>query len=107
MTTNLFADLPEHFPEELFTTLLQAPGIQIERIVSHGHSSPAGFWYDQPDYEWVVVLKGAARLEFEDGTLEMRPGDYVNIPAHRKHRVAWTTPDEPTVWLGVYYGSEE
>jgi cupin 2 domain-containing protein len=107
MTTNLFADLPEHFPEELFTTLLQAPGIRIKRIVSHGHSSPAGFWYDQPDYEWVVVLKGAARLEFEDGTLEMRPGDYVNIPAHKKHRVAWTTPDEPTVWLGVYYGSEE
>jgi cupin 2 domain-containing protein len=51
----------------------------------------------------VIVLKGAARLEFEDGTLEMRPGDYVNIPAHKKHRVAWTTPDEPTIWLAVHY----
>ncbi len=49
------------------------------------------------------MLKGAARLEFEDGTLEMRPGDYVNIPAHKKHRVAWTTPDEPTIWLAVHY----
>ena len=104
---NLLSNLPQNLPEELFTTLLQAPGIHIERIVSHGHQSPAGFWYDQPENEWVVVLKGAARIEFEDGTLEMRTGDYTNIPAHRKHRVAWTTPDEPTVWLVVYYGGGE
>jgi cupin 2 domain-containing protein len=84
MTTNLFVDLPASPPEEFFTTLLQAPGVRIERIVSHGHQSPAAFWYDQPESEWVVVLKGAARLEFEDGTLEMRPGDYVNISARKK-----------------------
>jgi cupin 2 domain-containing protein len=106
MNPNLFADLPSDLPEESFTTLLQAPGVRIERIVSHGHQSPAGFWYDQPESEWVIVLKGAARLEFEDGTLEMRPGDYFNIPAHKKHRVAWTTPDEPTIWLAVHYGGE-
>jgi cupin 2 domain-containing protein len=103
MTTNLFADLPSSLSEELFATLRQAPGIRIERIVSHGHSSPAGFWYDQPTSEWVVVLKGAARLEFEDGTLEMGHGDFINIPAHKKHRVAWTSPDEPTIWLAVHY----
>ena len=96
--------MPTSLPEELFTTLLQAPGIRIERIVSHGHQSPDGFWYDQPTNEWVLVLQGAARIEFEDGMLEMRPGDYVDIPAHRKHRVAWTTPDEPTIWLAVHYG---
>ena len=52
----------------------------------------------------MIVLKGAARLEFEDRIVEMGPGDYLNIPAHKKHRVAWTTTDEPTVWLAVFYG---
>ena len=102
--TNLFADLPRLLPDELFTTLLEAANVRIERIVSHGHASPEGFWYDQDQHEWVVVLKGAARLRFEDGTVEMKPGDFVNIPAHKKHRVEWTTPDEPTIWLAVYYG---
>jgi cupin 2 domain-containing protein len=104
MTPNVLANLPCDLPEELFTTLLQAPGVRIEWIVSHGHKSPDGFWYDQPTNEWVLVLQGAAKIEFEDGTLEMRPGDYVDIPAHKRHRVAWTTPDEPTIWLSVHYG---
>ena len=101
---NLFADLPANLPDELFTTLLEAADVRIERIVSHGHASPDGFWYDQEQHEWVVVLKGAARLRFEDEVLEMGPGSFVNIPAHRKHRVEWTTPDEPTIWLAVHYG---
>ena len=103
---NLFSNLPQNLPEELTTTLQEAPGVRIERIVSHGHSSPEGFWYDQDQAEWVLVLNGAARLEFEDRLLEMRPGDFVNIPAHKKHRVAWTTPDEPTIWLAVHYGEK-
>jgi cupin 2 domain-containing protein len=101
---NLFADLPKQLPEELVTTLLDASGVRIERIVSQGHASPPGLWYDQGQHEWVVVLKGAARLQFEDGMVEMKPGDSINIPAHKKHRVDWTTPDEPTIWLGVRYG---
>ncbi|HEV3439492.1 MAG TPA: cupin domain-containing protein [Gemmata sp.] len=104
MNTNLFSGLPQHLPDELITTLLNAGTVRIERIVSHGHRSPDGFWYDQDQHEWVVVLLGAARLRFEDGTVEMKPGDFVNIPAHKKHRVEWTTPDEPTVWLAVHYG---
>jgi cupin 2 domain-containing protein len=104
---NLFTDLPSALPEELFTHLLQTPGIRIERIVSQGHKSADGFWYDQPTGEWVIVLKGAARIEFEDSAIDMGPGDYLDIPARRKHRVAWTTPDEPTIWLAVYYGSGE
>ncbi len=101
---NLFADIPAQLPEELITTLLSAEHVRIERIVSHGHSSPAGFWYDQHEVEWVIVLKGAARLRFEDETspTELRPGDFVLIPAHRKHRVEWTSPDVPTVWLAVF-----
>jgi cupin 2 domain-containing protein len=100
---NLFADLPKDLPAELFTTLLESAHVRIERIVSHGHASPAGFWYDQDQHEWIVVLQGAARLRDEDGTVEMRPGDFMNIPARRKHRVDWTTPDEPTIWLAVFY----
>jgi cupin 2 domain-containing protein len=79
--------------------------VLIERIVSHGHRSLEGFWYDQKRCEWVVLLKGAARLQFEDHTVEMRPGDALNIPAHVRHRVEWTSPDEPTIWLAVHYES--
>jgi cupin 2 domain-containing protein len=103
---NLFADLPSNLPVELFTTLLDAGQVRIERIVSHGQASPEGFWYDQAQHEWVVVLEGAARLRFEheEGAVEMRRGDFLHIPAHTRHRVEWTTPDEPTVWLAVHYG---
>ena len=91
-------------PKELVQILIRAANVRIERIVSHGHASPADFWYDQAQYEWVIVLKGTARLQFEDGVVEMKVGDFINIPSFRKHRVDWTTPDEPTVWLGVRYG---
>lgn len=107
MNASLFTDLPAQLLDELFTTLLQAPEVRIERIVSHGHQSPDGFWYDQPTGEWMIVLKGAARIELEDQTVEMGPGDYLDIPARTKHRVAWTTPDEPTIWLAVHYGGGE
>ena len=100
---SLFADLPTQLPDEMVTTLLDDANVRIERIVSHGHSSPQGFWYDQDQHEWVVVLKGVARLRFEDETVEMKPGDFMNILAHKKHRVEWTTPDEPTIWLTVHY----
>ncbi len=103
---NLFVNLPSHLPDELFTILLEAANVRIERIVSHGHTSPEAFWFDQDQHEWVLLLKGAAKLRFEDGMIEMRPGDIVNIPAHKKHRVEWTTPDDPTVWLAVHYGSK-
>jgi cupin 2 domain-containing protein len=101
---NLFSNLPSQFPDELATTLLDAGNVRIERIVSHGHASPQTFWYDQDQHEWVLVLKGEARLRFEDKEVEMKPGDFVNIPAHQKHRVEWTTPDEPTIWLAIFYG---
>ena len=103
MTTNLFSDVSANLPDELLTTLLEAANVRIERIVSHGHSSPEGFWYDQDEHEWVIVLKGAARLRFEDNMMELKSGDFVNISAHKKHRVEWTTPDEPTIWLAVFY----
>jgi cupin 2 domain-containing protein len=104
VSKNILDELPQSLPEEVVQTLIRAADVRIERIISHGHTSPEGFWYDQPQHEWVIVLKGTARLKFEDGMVEMKPGDYINIPAHQRHRVDWTTPDEPTIWLGVRYG---
>ena len=105
---NLFSDVPRDLAEELFETVLQAGSIRIERIVSRGHRSPEGSWYDQGHHEWVALLRGAARLEFEgeEERLELKPGDFVNIPAGKRHRVEWTTPDEPTVWLAIHYGHD-
>ncbi len=100
---NLLAELASVPRQESIEILVQSESVRVERIVSHGQTSPAGFWYDQPRDEWVAVLCGAARLRFEDEVLEMHPGDWVVIPAHRKHRVEWTTPDGPTVWLAVHY----
>jgi cupin 2 domain-containing protein len=102
--TNIFDDLPQHLPKEVVQTLIQAADVRIERIISHGHASAPDSWYDQAQHEWVIVLKGAARLQFEDEMVEMKPGDFINIAAFRKHRVDWTTPHEPTIWLGVRYG---
>ncbi|MDB5345300.1 MAG: Cupin domain protein [Schlesneria sp.] len=107
MTANIFDDLPQNLPKEVVQTLIQAADMRIERIVSRGHASALDFWYDQPQAEWVIVLKGAAILQFEDCMVEMKPGDFINIPAFKKHRVEWTTPDEPTVWLGVRYSGEQ
>ncbi len=100
---NLFEDLPGRLPQEVSETLAEAPGVRIERIVSHGQASPDGFWYDQAQNEWVILLKGAAQLRLENELVRLKPGDYVNIPAHLQHRVDWTAPDETTVWLAVHY----
>ncbi|MCA0300853.1 MAG: cupin domain-containing protein [Proteobacteria bacterium] len=90
--------------EERFDTLLSRPGLRIERIVSTGQASPPGFWYDQPGDEFVVLLSGAARLRFEDGdrVLDLGPGDWVEIPAHVRHRVESTQAEPATVWLAVH-----
>jgi cupin 2 domain-containing protein len=104
--SNLLADLPRGVvPEEIVSQLLCAAHIRIERIVSTGHASPPGFWYDQDEGEWLVVLTGAARLRIE-GDSEPRslaPGDFLDLPAHTRHRVEWTDPTVPTVWLAVFY----
>ena len=103
--TNMFDDIPAGLPEELVQTLLGTPGLRIERIVSLGHASPEGFWYDQEASEWVLLLKGAARLRFEgEEPIELGPGSFVNIPARKRHRVEWTDPGEVTIWLAVHYG---
>jgi cupin 2 domain-containing protein len=100
---NLHRGIPAQLPDELVTQLSRAGGLRIERIVSRGHHSPEGFWYDQAEGEYVLLVAGEARLELESGELRLEPGDWVDIPAHVRHRVAWTAPDRDTIWLAVFY----
>jgi cupin 2 domain-containing protein len=90
MKSSLFEHIPEALSEEWITVLEQNHAVRIERIVSDGQASPDGFWYDQEEDEWVLLVRGSAVLAFEDETVELRPGDYLLIPAHRKHRVEST-----------------
>jgi cupin 2 domain-containing protein len=103
---NLFADVSATGAEhEEFTEIFARPGLKIERIISHGQASPAEFWYDQAWNEWVLVLSGSATLRFADepATRALAAGDYVFIPARKRHRVEATDPEQPTVWLAVHF----
>lgn len=110
MSGNLYADLPD-VPQsaESFATLLTRPGLRIERIVSTGQASPPDFWYDQPAAEWVVLLQGAAGLRCADeaDVRELRPGDWLHLASHRRHRVEWTAADTPTVWLAIHFAEAD
>jgi cupin 2 domain-containing protein len=105
---NLLAGLGQKLELEEISVLAKGPGARIERIVSTGQGSPPGFWYDQEGTEWVFLIAGSAALLFEGDAApkELAPGDYIEIPAHRRHRVAWTAPDRETVWLTVHLAPE-
>lgn len=105
MRVNLLTPCDGQLEHEHLDEILRRPHVRIERIVSRGHRSPPDFWYDQEENEWVAVLAGRAGLRFESEPeiLEVGPGDHVNIPAHTRHRVEWTSADQDTVWLAVFY----
>lgn len=101
---NVFAQLPDASGEEVFELLASSSDCKIERIVSQGQSTPPGQWYDQPRAEWVMLVQGAAMLEYQDGgQCSLKPGDHTTLPAHCKHRVAWTHPTETTIWIAVHF----
>jgi cupin 2 domain-containing protein len=104
---NLLRDIPAQLPDEFLQTLVAADGVRIERIVSKGHCSPPGFWYDQDEAEWVLLVKGEARLRFAEPArvVHMTPGMHVTIAAHEKHRVEWTAPDIETIWVAVFFSA--
>lgn len=108
MLSNLFSGVSESSVDERFDYLLARPGVRIERIVSNGQSSAPDFWYDQDEGEWVMVLSGSAsvRLEHEVEARVLGPGDFLDIPAHCRHRVEWTDAGQPTVWLAVFYAMD-
>jgi cupin 2 domain-containing protein len=107
---NFFRDLPrrtgEREPIEHIEEILSKGKITIERIVTYGRKpTEEGKWYDDSRNEFVMVLSGATELLFEEGNQRviMERGDYINIPAHKKHRVEMTRPNGNTLWLAVYY----
>ncbi len=105
MFDNLFAHLPSTgSSEEQFATLLDEPGLIVRRIVSTGQSSPPGFWYEQAEAEWVLLISGEALLRFADEpeARRLKPGAFIDIAPGRRHRVDWTRPAEATIWLAIH-----
>ncbi len=102
---NIFRNIPAELPNELLEEILTGNSFRLERIVSRGQASEEGFWYDQDENEWVILLQGSAGLRFagKEELVVLCPGDYARIPQHYKHRVEWTDQDQETVWLAVYY----
>lgn len=102
---NLRLDLPHEMHEEYIQVLATGRDVHIERIVSQGHSTPTGTWYDQDRHEFVLLVQGAAglRIEGEGADRELKPGDHILIPAHCRHRVTWTAPGCETIWLAVHF----
>lgn len=105
---NLFENIPTAFSHEILEKLVHNKNLKLERILSQGQATPAGKWYDQAWDEWVILLTGSAGLLFEgeEHVMHMKPGDYVHIRAHRRHRVEWTAADEVTVWLALHFKGE-
>ncbi|MCL2305650.1 MAG: cupin domain-containing protein [Planctomycetaceae bacterium] len=101
---NFFDDLPMSLSEELIENVFQAEYVRIERIVSTGQSSSSEFWHDHSEGKWLILLRGYAILEFQDGPQRQRLlfGDYIYIPPHRKHRIFSMSEKHTTVWLAVF-----
>lgn len=101
---NFLMDLPFSSADEIFESIVERDDIKIERIISEGQATSEGYWFDQDQHEFVLLLKGKAQLSFEDDQpVVLNPGDYIIIPAHKKHRVEWTSKIEKTIWLTVFY----
>jgi len=104
VNANIFKNIPEQLPEELIECIFRRDNIRIERIISKGHITPAGQWYDQDGDEWVMLIQGEAVILYEKNrqSFHLNAGDYLLIPAHTRHRVEWTPPDLLTIWLAVH-----
>ncbi|AMO56040.1 hypothetical protein GZ77_04230 [Endozoicomonas montiporae] len=102
---NLFNNVPRSLPQEFIEVLAEGKDVTIERIVSRGHVTPEGDWYDQERHEWVVLLTGAAAIKIEGKPelIRLAPGDTLYLPAHLRHRVEWTDPDQDSLWIAVHY----
>ncbi len=101
---NIFGNLPLILSDEITEMIASSGNVRIERIISKGQASPPDFWYDQEENEFVILLAGSAGISYEDGSEEhLKRGDYLIIPAHKKHRVTYTAKDETSIWLAVFY----
>ncbi len=103
-TKNFFSNIPDQISQEIIETIFNTDAIRIERIISKGQASPENFWYNQSENEWVIVLEGKAMIKFEDQSIvTLHKGDYLFIPAFKKHRVEWTDPNQLTIWLAIFF----
>ena len=101
---NIFKQIPKDLTEEIFEDIINTENLKIERIVSYGHTSPKSGWYESQENEWVIVLKGEAIVSFKNADdVRLNAGDYINIPAFKKHKVSWTLPNAETIWLAIHY----
>ena len=104
INANIFKNIPDQLPEELIECIFKQDNIRIERIISKGHMTPAGQWYDQDGDEWVMLLQGQATVLYQkdNQSFDLVAGAYLLIPAHTRHRVEWTAPELDTVWLAIH-----
>jgi cupin 2 domain-containing protein len=101
---NIYKQIPDDLSEETYELLVHNENVKIERIISMGHTSPDTGWYDQEQNEWVLLLKGRASISFEnEAVVNLEEGDYINLPARKKHRVVSTSPITETIWLAIFY----
>lgn len=101
---NFFEHIDFDNNKEIIDILHNKNNIRIERIISNGQTSPETFWYDQEENEWLIVLDGEAEIEyFDSSTIFLQTGDYLLIPAHKKHRVKYTQSDANTLWLAFFF----
>ena len=101
---NIFSEIPKDLQDEIFEDIIKTDKLKIERIISHGHTSPKSGWYESKKNEWVIVLEGEAVLSFENSAdVRLNAGDYINITAFTKHKVSWTLPNAETIWLAIHY----
>jgi cupin 2 domain-containing protein len=105
VANNIYSEIPNQLPAEIVECILKKENIVIERIISNGHITTAGQWYDQANDEWVILLQGQAILLFEEHQKQvtLNPGDYLLIPAHARHRVEWTVPEFSTIWVAIHF----
>jgi cupin 2 domain-containing protein len=101
---NFYEDIGSNSDSEIFEELFKNSNVKIERIISSGQSTPEGEWYNQDWDEFVILLKGSAGLFFENERelFWLKPGDYIFIPKHCRHRVEFTDPEEKTIWLALH-----
>ncbi|MGZ8095103.1 MAG: cupin domain-containing protein [Methylosarcina sp.] len=101
---NIFTNIPDQLKDEFFDTILKRKNLHVERIISRGHSTPPGQWYDQAWDEWILLIQGQATLLYEKNTqiISMTAGDHLLIPARTRHRVEWSHPEMDTIWLAIH-----
>jgi len=89
--------------KEVFETILERGDFKIERIITLDPYTEPGKWYDQDLDEWVILLRGNAKIEFkEEGIIDLNAGDYIFIQAHKTHRINQSGTDEKNIWLTVH-----